>query len=67
MMTTQRQIRRAFWQQHTHLQRRRFWDAAGTGLTYSADTRMAFVDFIDHLARSGEISEALAQRATIED
>lgn len=30
-----------------------------------ADTRMAFVDWIDHLSRSGEISEALASRATL--
>ena len=32
---------------------------------YCTDTRCAFVDFVDHLHRSGQISEALAQRATL--
>lgn len=32
---------------------------------YPADTRMAFVDYVDSLARSGDISEALAGRVTL--
>jgi hypothetical protein len=30
-----------------------------------ADVRAAFVNFVDHLAREGTISEALAQRVTL--
>ena len=30
-----------------------------------ADVRCAFVDFVDHLARNGDISESLAQRVTL--
>ena len=29
------------------------------------DVRVAFVDFVDHLAREGTISEALAHRVTL--
>ncbi len=32
---------------------------------YPNDVRMAFVDYVDSLARNGEISEALAQKATL--
>lgn len=67
MMTTQKQIRAAFWQAHPHFpnRRRRAWDKA-TPLVYPATIRCAFVDFIDHLEKSGQISTALAQRATLE-
>lgn len=32
---------------------------------HCTDTRVAFCDFLDSLARNGEVSEALAQRATL--
>ena len=32
---------------------------------YPTDTRCAFVDYVDALQKSGEISEALAARATL--
>lgn len=63
--TTQAQVRAAFWQEADSMN--------GNGITrrklpdgdYSTDTRVAFVEFVDHLAREGSISEALARRATL--
>ncbi len=68
--TTQKQIRAAFWAAFPKLPRRMV--KAGPGLyrhatqnEYPTDTRCAFVDFVDALARNGDISEPLAQRATL--
>lgn len=70
MMTTQNQIRAAFWAAHPTADRRRYpardWTREdNTRRDFCTDTRCAFVDFVDHLERSGQISEALAQRATL--
>ena len=64
-MTNQKQIRAAFWQAHPDADRKRIRDHAGTGKMHTTDTRCAFVDFLDNLSRSGQISEALASRATL--
>ena len=69
-MTTQKQIRAAFWQAFPELPRRRYrysWSQSDktAELVYPIDTRCAFVDFLDSLERSGQISEALANRATL--
>lgn len=58
---TNRQLRRLFWGQHPTLTRRRLSDGS-----YPTDTRVAWVDWIDMLARDGSITEQLAQRATLE-
>ena len=58
-ITNQRDLRRVFWEQHPHLIRSKI---AGD---YAVDTRVTFVEWIDAMARSGVISEALAQRATL--
>lgn len=68
MMTNQRQVRKAFWEAHKGLPGitpRRITNYSGNGRMYNTDTRCAFVDYVDMLARSGEISEALAQRVTL--
>jgi hypothetical protein len=65
MMTTQKQIRAEFWAAHPTLSRRKIRDYAGTGRMYTTDTRCAFVDFVDYLQTSGQISESLANRATL--
>jgi hypothetical protein len=57
-MTTQKQIRAAFWAQHPSAKR-------APQNQCPADIRAAFVDFIDTLARDGRISDALASRATL--
>lgn len=68
--TNQKQIRAAFWEAFPDLPRRRYrysWNRSDktAELVYPVDTRCAFVDFIDHLSRSGQITEALANRATL--
>ena len=55
-MTSQAQVRAAFWQGWTPELKR-----AAT----VADIRCEFVDFVDMLARDGHITEALAARVTL--
>ena len=61
-ITNQRDLRRAFWEAHA--------DTCAKGRNrdgdYVTDTRVAWVDWIDSLCRGGTISEALAQRATLD-
>ena len=66
-MTTQAQIRAAFWQQHPeHEAYALMWGTKTKPQNrHNATTRAAFVDFVDSLNRSGEISDALANRATL--
>ena len=69
-MTTQKAIRAAFWAAHPNLPRRRHrygWSASDktAELVHHADTRVAFCDYVDMLARNGAITEALAQRTTL--
>jgi hypothetical protein len=70
-MTNQKQIRAAFWEAFPDLPRRRYRYSPNRSdktaqLVYPIDTRCAFVDFVDYLQRAGVISEALADRATLE-
>ena len=68
MMTTQKQVREAFWAE-LHAQRanpeqpERIVHQRQNDLP--TDVRVAFVDFVDRLARDGEITEALARRVTL--
>ena len=69
-MTNQKQIRTAFWQAFPDLPRRRYrysWrhNDKTAELVYPTETRCAFVDYLDYLSRSGQITEALANRATL--
>jgi hypothetical protein len=66
-MTTQKQIRAAFWAAHPDLdaQARLHRIRSKPQNHQNATTRTAFVDFVDYLNRSGEISDALANRATL--
>ena len=70
-MNNQKQIRAAFWEAFPDLPRRRYRYSPTRSdktaeLVYPIDTRCAFVDFLDQLQRDGTISEALANRATLE-
>lgn len=65
MMTSQKQIRAAFWATFPNLSRRTIPDHAGTGRMYHVDTRCTFADYVDELHRDGEISEDLAYRVTL--
>jgi hypothetical protein len=50
---------------HPDLPRRRIPNYSGSGTMYPTDTRCAFVDFLDVLSKSGDISQELAERATL--
>lgn len=66
-MTSQKQIRAAFWNAHPDFE----FQAREAGIFskpqnyHCATVRCAFVEFVDSLARNGEISEELAFRATL--
>jgi len=64
--TTQPLLRAAFWRTFPDLDRRRIPNYSGNGTMYRTDTRCAWCDWIDALSKDGEISEALASRATLE-
>jgi hypothetical protein len=66
-MTTQKQIRAAFWQSHPeHEDHARRWQIKTAPQNrHNADTRTAFADFVDQLHREGQITEKLAFRATL--
>ena len=63
--TTQKQIRAAFWEAYPDLPRRKITNYAGTGKMHQTDTRCAFCDFVDALNKDGQISDKLANRATL--
>lgn len=66
-ITNQAQIRALFWATFPDLdeQARRRRTRSKSQNSQNATTRCAFVDFVDSLARSGDISAALAQRVTL--
>lgn len=64
-ITTQKELRREFWQTFPNLSRKRIKDYSGNGLMYCTDTRSTFVDWVDALSKDGSISEELADRATL--
>lgn len=65
--TNQNQIRAAFWEAHPqHEAHARKWGIKTASQNrHNAETRQAYVEFVDSLARNGEISETLASRATL--
>ncbi len=66
-ITTQKQVRDAFWDAHPsfdHQAREAGIRSKGQN-AQCATVRCAFVDFVDYLARDGQISEALADRVTL--
>lgn len=69
MITTQKEVRKQFWQelQSANPNGGRCYGPIGhySHNNYPTDIRVWFCDFIDRLQRSGDISEALAQRATL--
>ena len=64
-ITNQRDLRRAFWEHNPYLVRTTRRRIRGE-LAWPVEVRCCFVDWIDSLCRDGTISEALAQRATLE-
>ena len=71
-MTTQKQIRAAFWQAARdgqfaglNVTPRRITNYSGNGKMHNTDTRCAFVDWLDGLSKDGQVSQELAERATL--
>ena len=66
-MTTQKQIRASFWQSHPHLESFALMWGIKTSphSRHNDETRMAFVNYLDHLEKSGEITDELAFRAML--
>lgn len=64
-ITSQKQLRREFWETFPGLPRRKITDYSGNGKMYRTDTRVTWCDWIDMLSKDGDISQALAQRATL--
>ena len=64
-ITTQRQLRREFWQTFPHLTRRKITNYSGNGKMHVTDTRCAWCDWLDALQKDGDISQELACRATL--
>ena len=72
MYTTQKQIRKAFWQAAKageflplRVTPKKIANYSGNGRMHTTDTRCCFVDWLDMLSKSGEVSEKLAYRATL--
>jgi hypothetical protein len=61
VITTQAKIRELFWQDNPQFTRRPGWKQN----QYPVNIRLTFIDFVDMKHRNGEISEALAGRATL--
>ena len=64
-ITNQRALRREFWQTFPTLRRGRITDYAGTGKMHVTDTRCAWCDWLDQLSKNGDISQHLAENATL--
>ncbi len=63
MITTQKDLRAAFWSDHPKLKPQ--YRADKRQNEYLADTRAAWCDYVEFMRRCLSISEALAQRATL--
>lgn len=71
-MTTQRQVRKAFWDawrngefKGLNVTPRTILDCSGNGRMHNTDTRCVFADFVDALSKNGELAEGLAERVTL--
>lgn len=65
MITTQKEVRRLFWETYPDLQRKKITDHSGKGKMHVTDTRCAFVDFVDILRRDGQITGKIANNITL--
>jgi hypothetical protein len=67
MMTNQKQVRAAFWEAYPSFdhQAREAGIRSKRQNEQCATVRCTFVDFVDSLARDGQISDALANRVTL--
>jgi hypothetical protein len=64
-ITTQKELRRRFWQENPQADRQKITHYSGKGKMHTTDTRCNFCDWLDAQHRAGLISDALANRATL--
>ena len=66
-MTNQKQVRASLWQTFPSLELHALkWGVKTAPQNrHNAETRTAFVDFVDYLQKSEQITETLANRATL--
>lgn len=60
-ITNQKDLRLSFWLEHPQYQRK----GRQSQNDYPCDVRVAWVDYVEDMHRSGRISDALAQRAVL--
>ena len=67
MITTQKELRKAFWDAYPLFdhQAREAGIRSKSQNHHCATVRCTWGDFVDAMARDGQISDALAQRATL--
>jgi hypothetical protein len=65
-LTTEKQVRKEFWETFPNLPRKKITNYAGTGTMHCTDTRSAFADFVDMLSKDGAISHELAHHVTLD-
>lgn len=65
-ITTQRALRKEFWATFPDLPRKKITNYSGNGTMYRTDTRVTFCDWKDVLSKNGEITQRLAQTATLD-
>jgi hypothetical protein len=62
-MKTITEVRRAFWEAHPKFKSE--YRKSKRQNQYNATIRTSFVDFVDSIARDGQITQRLASRATL--
>ena len=65
MITTQKELRQVFRREFPELDFRKILDHSGRGRMFKCDTRCAFVFWVDGLNKDGQVSDRLAQNATL--
>lgn len=65
-MRSSREVSRTFFRENPRVSRKLIRDHSGDGFMYTADTRVAFVNWLDSAARDGRVSQNLAQVATLD-
>ena len=64
MIEDEKDLRREFWNQNRILLRLHYRSGRRQN-AYPAEVRTAWVDFVDYMQKSGEITEELADEATL--
>jgi hypothetical protein len=65
-ITSALELSRAFFREHPRASRLLVKDHRGTGLMFTADTRMEFAAWTDYMHREGRISENLAYSSELD-